>query len=446
MVKRNKITLAIALALSSSAAMANYGVPPNDLGAKNSAFGSNPASFSGMGSIVTNPALIGKAQSHGAYIGMTSVKSNHERIISNQFTEDAIAAIGIDESFIAPHLKSSTSTNTNFIGSYRIDENFTLALARHKSSVDQSHRFHMVGTGYTIKNDFALDLTSTELTLAFNSTNAQGYKFGVAATPVLLSGSLKIGVSVEEDGEDNKPKESSSSEGVGFKLGGYLNPADNVTIGMSYASSVKMSYAGQMSKELQFRKMIEAMDPLTGDMDQDAIIRIMSIGDTLEQPAQFSMGLSYELKDFTFGLGYKHIQWENATGYKELGLKDQRIWSVGARYENDKIWVGGSYQFSDTKKNQNLFGDEFQGIGEGFGAYSTVAPQASNTFSLGAGVAASKNLSFDVSASWSEATKNSATVSLYDDIGNGVAEKVFDTTMSGKSDRVSYAFGLTYMF
>ena len=62
------------------------------------------------------------------------------------------------------------------------------------------------------------------------------------------------------------------------------------------------------------------------------------MGNSLEQPAEFGVGIGYEMGQHTFAFDYKQIQWSDAKGYQDFGWEDQDAYAIGYQYAQDN-WV-----------------------------------------------------------------------------------------------------------
>ena len=59
------------------------------------------------------------------------------------------------------------------------------------------------------------------------------------------------------------------------------------------------------------------------------------MGDTLEQPAEFGVGIGYIMGEHTFAFDYKNIQWSDTKGYGYVEWEDQDVFAVGYQYAQD---------------------------------------------------------------------------------------------------------------
>jgi long-chain fatty acid transport protein len=72
------------------------------------------------------------------------------------------------------------------------------------------------------------------------------------------------------------------------------------------------------------------------------------MGDTLEQPAEFGVGISYVMGQHTFAFDYKNIQWSDTLGYGYVGWEDQDVFAFGYQYEQDNWALRLGYNYGKS--------------------------------------------------------------------------------------------------
>ena len=69
---------------------------------------------------------------------------------------------------------------------------------------------------------------------------------------------------------------------------------------------------------------------------------------TLQQPAEYGVGVSYRYGSHTFSADYKKILWGEATGYASFGWQNQSVFAVGYQYDNGVFAVRIGYNRGKT--------------------------------------------------------------------------------------------------
>ncbi|MCF6206708.1 MAG: porin [Sulfurovum sp.] len=105
--------------------------------------------------------------------------------------------------------------------------------------------------------------------------------------------------------------------GFGYTFGASYNFNNGLTLGAVYKSSIEMDYTNQLTT---------ATAPFGISLPDN---------DTLEQPAEYGIGLSYVMGQHTFAFDYKRIKWSSAKGYQDFGWDDQDVYALGYQYTQD---------------------------------------------------------------------------------------------------------------
>ena len=163
------------------------------------------------------------------------------------------------------------------------------------------------------------------------------YKTGglsVAVTPILQYGNLDINYKMPTPTGEiaNIGTGLAQDFGFGFNAGvAYDFSEDGVeglVIGAIYKSSIEMSYDGQL---------INATGPFR---------LLLPHGDTLEQPEEYGVGISYTLDGHSFAFDYKKVNWSKAKGYGDFGWEDADVYAFGYQYTQDNWAVRAGYNHS----------------------------------------------------------------------------------------------------
>ena len=171
------------------------------------------------------------------------------------------------------------------------------------------------------------------------------YKTGglsLAVTPILQYGNLDMNYNHPDPRVGSVGNGLAQDFGLGYNLGiSYdfaANGVDGLTLGAIYKSSIEMDYDGQLTTALK-----PFLDPRAGSLDP-----LFSIGDTLEQPAEYGVGIGYTMGQHTVGFDYKKIKWSETKGYGDFGWEDQDVYSVGYQFAQDNWAVRAGYNYGSS--------------------------------------------------------------------------------------------------
>jgi long-chain fatty acid transport protein len=167
-----------------------------------------------------------------------------------------------------------------------------------------------------------LQLMQFGASVAYSSDN-----FGIAITPIVQYGALDINY----QGFDGSNVGDGVAQDInyGVNLGAYYDLNNGITLGAVYKSKIDMEYKNQLSSATQ---------PFV-----DFGIFPQAMKDHLEQPAEFGIGIGYELGQHTFAFDYKKIQWSDAKGYKDFGWEDQDVYAFGYQFAKDNWKLRAGY-------------------------------------------------------------------------------------------------------
>lgn len=191
-------------------------------------------------------------------------------------------------------------------------------------------------------------------------TNLQLMQFGVpiayktgglslAVTPIVQYGNLDINYVLPAGFAG--PTDTTIGAGLaqdfgfGYNLGvAYDFSQDGVqglTLGATYKSSIEMNYDGQLTTAIGAFQPFGVTLPIT---------------DTLEQPAEFGVGIAYTTGQHTFAFDYKNIQWSDTKGYGDFGWEDSDVYAFGYQFEQDNWAVRVGYNRSDSAVVEATYG------------------------------------------------------------------------------------------
>ena len=346
------------IALSASVLLATNGDNLIGLGAKSRAMGGvGIATYFGAENVLVNPAMIAKTKDtqmdFGATLFMPSVQANGK---------DSDADISI-----MPEVFSSI----------KINENWAFGLGM----------FGAAGMGVDYRGTSALMDARTNLMLMKFAPTLAYHNDGISAgfAPVIQYGSLDIAYNMHNfrnSGINQVGAGSSDHFGVGFAFGFNYDINKDLTLGLVYKSKISMSYKNTLSV---------ASAPFVGFG-----IFPSTFADDLAQPAEYGLGLSYDFNKFNFSFDYKKIKWGSADGYKDFGWKDQNVYAIGVKYENEGTWYSIGYNHA-TNPLTKYPGTTPQGAALNMFNYLMFPATSEDHFTTGAGTNLTKNISLDFS-------------------------------------------------
>ncbi len=135
----------------------------------------------------------------------------------------------------------------------------------------------------------------------------------------------------------------SQALGLGAQVGASLNFGDFLYGGITYQTSVPMTY-----------KRVYDFD-CHSSSGCDGIFEDFK----LEQPQEFAIGVgAAPLDGLKVGIDARWIDWKNAKGYKKFGWKDQWVIAIGAEYKPmDKLSLRVGYNYGKSPiRGKNLTG------------------------------------------------------------------------------------------
>ncbi|HIQ26878.1 MAG TPA: aromatic hydrocarbon degradation protein [Sulfurovum sp.] len=283
------------------------------------------------------------AVSHGAESGIanaamiTTVEGTEITFGGTLFMPEIKTTLAFPNAPLPPQGNLTSDADTNMIPSvsiaHKINENWYVGVGMWGTAG--------MGTDYRGNQNLAVGnlgnmnmVTNLQL-LQFAVPIA--YKTGglsLSIAPVMQYGNLDINY----DGVDlntNTPFSSGSGLaqdfGFGYNLGlAYdftANGIAGLTLGAIYKSAIEMTYDGQLTTAT-------APFGLT-----------LPAGDTLEQPAEYGVGIAYVTGQHTFAFDYKKIKWSEAKGYSDFGWEDSDVYAFGYQYAQDNWAVRVGYNY-----------------------------------------------------------------------------------------------------
>ncbi len=335
MKKTIKLAVVAALALGTTSAFATNGDVMIGQGAKSRSMGGvGIAKSFGAESALVNPANISSVKSMEATIAVTyfmptvNVGSNAQANINNALIANMAAGPGGAGG--VQGASSAVITADSGSGSSIIPEVYYAAKLTDKLATGIAIAGTAgMGTDYTNSNTngafkmmTALSLLKVAVPVSYNING--GLTLGAAA--VLQYGSLEMKHDTMPSG--TRANGASTDIGYGYELG--LNYSNSgLTVGAVYKSAISMSYENVIGASI----------------NDFGVSGAITSGDTLEQPEERGIGISYNMGGNTIAADYKTIFWGDAKGYSDFGWENQDVYAVGYEYAG-KGWavrVGYNY-------------------------------------------------------------------------------------------------------
>jgi len=182
----------------------------------------------------------------------------------------------------------------------------------------------------------------------YRLTPALSYKL---ADNFRLGAGLVVGYTSLALNSSGSTRPSSTSIGAGGIFGAFYTPFENFHLGASVLTKSKYSF-----KDL---------------FDVSSLTTIATASGTLntiefQHPAEYALGVAYDLDNLRLALDYRFIAWSTAMGYRELGWRDQNVLALGVQYKMDSLTLrtGAVYGRSPIVDRTGVDGDavgDFQG-------------------------------------------------------------------------------------
>ncbi len=315
-----KLTAGITLSLIASTMLhATNGDTLIAVGAKARGMGGTGIGIShGAESTLANPAMIttveGTEISFGGTIFMPDVSSQLNIPGQNKYTSDA------DMNMI-PEVSLA----------HKINENWYIGIGMWGTAgmgVDYRGNQNLPANFGNMNMVTNLQLMQFAVPIAYKADG-----FSVAVAPILQYGNLDISYNNAFSGGTLVGAGLAQDFGFGWSAGASYDFHNGLTVGAVYKSSIKMKYNGQLSAATQPFTPWAFPAPMA---------------DTLEQPAEYGLGLSYVMGQHTFAFDWKRIDWSGATGYKEFGWDDQNVYAFGYQFAQDNYALRIGYNYASS--------------------------------------------------------------------------------------------------
>ena len=183
--------------------------------------------------------------------------------------------------------------------------------------------------------------------LMYRMTPAASYKI---LDNLSVGAGLVVGYSRLALNSNNSTNPSKSATALGGIFGVSYSPVQNLRLGASYVTKTKFGFDS-----------LYDLEALTGTPD-NTLNHV-----DFQEPAEFGIGVSYEVGNLTVAADYRRIGWSSALGYSDLGWADQGIIALGGQYKMDKLSLRlgfnyGKSPFGDVTGTSGDVTQNFQGV------------------------------------------------------------------------------------
>ena len=421
MTRSIKLAVAAAMALGATSAFATNGDTLIGLGAKTRGMGGVGIGMShGAESGLTNPAMIttvkGTEVSFGGTLFMPHVKY------------DAGVGAGFEKSDADTNMIPEVS-----IASEGIKDFFYWGVGMW-GTAGMGVDYRKAGDASTGGNGTFQMVTNLQL-MQFGvplAVKAEGFSLGV--TPIVQYGALDINYVMPTG---STPPTSTAGAGIaqhlgyGFNVGAAYDFAavgvEGLTLGAVYKSEIEMEY------DQQFAAATQAFTPW-------AFPEPMS--DTLTQPAEIGVGVSYKYAGSTLAFDYKQIKWADAKGYKDFGWENQNVYAVGYEYAMDNWAARIGFNYAENPiKEQPGSGTNFAGAALNMFNLLGFPAVVEQHYTIGGTYGFTKQLSLDGAFTYAAEKKVSFDTSALANAGMPVGnEATVKHSQYGVSAQLNFAF------
>ena len=435
-----KLAVVAALALGTTSAFATNGDNLISTGTQSRAMGGvGIAKAFGAESGLANPALISSVKNAEVAGSLTffmpdvSFSSDAAAVAYGAPTGSVAAADSAADFSVIPEVSFAS----------RIDENMVYGFSlTGTAGMGVDYGANLSGTA---SDNGSFEMT-TELALLKVAVPFayQMDALSLGVVPVIQYGTLQMSHKTLS-GELASPK--SSSTAFGFEIGASYDLAsagvEGLTVGAVYKSKLAMTYDDTISNSLVAFQVDGAI----------------TSGDKLDQPAEYGLGLSYEMGESTIAFDYRNVAWSDAAGYADFGWEDQTVIAVGYEYATSTWALRVGYNKASspiTEQNgaaNDLTGATYVGAIKNFFNLAGFPGVVEDHITFGGGYSINDNLTFDAAVVIAqETTESFDTSGLTQGIQNaGLPGTVaIDGTEASSADvthsQLGVTVGLSYTF
>jgi len=280
----------------------------------------------GAESSLSNPAMITSVEGTEISFGGTLFMPEIDATISGAMLPDQINGTSAADTNIIPEVSIAHKINENWYIGAGMFGTAGMGVDYRDSTLNP-----MVGQFGNFNMVTNLQLLQFAIPVAYKYDG-----FSIAVAPILQYGNLDINYRMPNPmtgGVDNIGAGLAQDFGFGFTAGASYDFNNGLVLGAMYKSAISMDYDGQITN---------AMGPFAGQgipLDNT---------DTLEQPAEYGVGLAYSMEGHTIAFDYKKIEWSKADGYSGFGWEDQDVFAVGYQFAQDNWAVRVGYNYAES--------------------------------------------------------------------------------------------------
>jgi len=400
MKKTIKLAVVAALALGTTSAFATNGDNMIGFGAESRALGGTGiANFMGSGNALTNPALLAKTKSDNEFafagtIFKADVKAS---------TTDGSVASGGTAGYSATSDEGMSMIPAISL-SHRINDKLVFGLGMYGTAGMGTDWRHTDASTITATNVDLYNMRSSLMLMQFAPSLAYGTDtFGIGLTGIMQYGAL----SIDYDNAGGHIGNGMSNDfGYGFVLGGYFNPMESLTIGGVYKSAIDMEYKGQIS----------AAAAAFGYGGSSTALAAKS--DHLEQPAEYGIGVAFDMGSMTYTTDIKEIRWGDAKGYKDFNWENQTVYALGVKHTSDSYWLGAGFNYGKNPVKNNTNTASVNGLGTGNTDGDTInmfnyvmfPATTETTYTIGGGYSITKGMALDLAYTYAPEVSDTVSV------------------------------------
>ena len=390
MKKTIKLAVVAALALGATSAFATNGDIMIGQGAKSRAMGGvGIATSFGAESGLANPAMINSVENMevtaAATFFMPSVSFNSNAAGAAQGYPMPAAVDSAADFSVIPEIAFAHRVTDSFV--YGVSVTGTAGMGTDYSDVP----FGLAGDNGSFQMKTNLQLLKVAVPLAY-----QVGGFTMAIAPIMQYGSLQMSHQIQSptDGSFSLLDNGAATDiGYGYEVGFAYEMsgigAKGLTVGAVAKSAINMTYDDTISA---------SVNAFGGETNTG-----VSSGDSLNQPAEVGIGISYTIYGGTVALDYKRIQWSKAEGYADFGWEDQSVYAVGYEYAGNgwALRAGANYGKSPVAEqdgNPLTAGNaSYSGAVKNFFNLSGFPGIVESHYTLGGGYDITKDFTLDAS-------------------------------------------------
>ncbi|SFV71258.1 putative facilitator of salicylate uptake [hydrothermal vent metagenome] len=291
--------------------------------------GTGIAISSGSQSGLSNPALI------------SSVEGTEISFVATAFMPSMETSLNGAELPAQAHSSDADfSIIPAFSVAHKLNENWTIGFGMWGTAgmgVDYSKALLNPAQGQlgNLNMETSLQLLEVGIPIAYKSG---GLSLGI--TPILQYGMLNINYNMPTPtgiitiGDTEAEDDVSFGYSVGMAYDFSQDGVAGLTIGAKYKSAIEMVYGNELLTA-------------TGPFNQAPFPDVLP-DNTLEQPAEYGVGMAYVSGQHTFAFDYKIIEWSNAKGYAEFGWEDSTVYAFGYQYTEATWALRAGYNRADS--------------------------------------------------------------------------------------------------